>query len=59
MIGVEYHHNPVEKECLTLVFAFQKMPHYLVGRTIYVISKVNPLRLLMTKLSLLNGRLAK
>jgi len=31
----------------------------LVGQTIHVISKVNPLMLLMTKLSSLNGRLAK
>jgi len=30
-----------------------------VGQTINVISKVNPLRLLMTKPSSLNGRLAK
>src|SRR3954464_6236154 len=35
------------------------MRHYLVGQTIHVISKVNPLRLLMTKPSSLNGRLAK
>jgi len=32
---------------------------YLVGQTIHVISKVNPLRLLMTKSSSLHGRLAK
>src|SRR5881628_2665953 len=35
------------------------MRHYLVGQTILVISKVNPLRLLMIKPSSLNGRLAK
>lgn len=35
------------------------MRHYLVGQTIQVISKANPLRLLMTKLPALNGRLAK
>jgi len=41
------------------VFAVQKMRHYLMGQTIHVISKVNPLRLLMTKPSSLNGRSAK
>ena len=59
MIGAEHRYNLIEKECLALVFAVQKMRHYLVGQTINVISKVNPLRLLMTKPSLLNGRLAK
>jgi len=59
MIGAEYWYNPIEKEYLALVFAVQKMRHYLVGQTIDIISRVNPLRLLMTKLSSLNGRLAK
>ena len=31
MIGVEHHYNPVEKECLALEFAIQKLQHYLVG----------------------------
>ena len=59
MIRAEHRYNPIEKECLPLVFAVQKTRHYLVGQTIHVISKVNPLRLLMTKPSSLNGLLAK
>jgi len=31
MIGTEHHYNPIEKECLALVFAVQKMRHYLMG----------------------------
>jgi len=58
LIGTESHYNLVEKECLALVFAIQKMRHYLVGQTIYVISRVNPLRILMTKPSFLNFKLA-
>ena len=37
MIGAEHRYNPIEKECLALVFAVQKMRHYLVGQTINVI----------------------
>jgi len=48
MIGAEQRYNPIEKECLALVFAIQKIPHYLMGQRIHVISRVNPLRLLMT-----------
>ena len=59
LIGAESHYNPIEKECLALVFAIQKTRHYLVGQTIHVISRVNPLRLLMTKPGSLNSRLAK
>ena len=59
LIGAEFCYNSIEKECLALVFAIQKTRHYLVGQTIHVISRVNPLRLLMTKPGSLNSRLAK
>jgi len=44
MVRVEHQYKPIEKECLALVFVVQKMRHYLMGQTIYIISKVNPLR---------------
>jgi len=43
LIGAEPHYNPIEKECLVLVFAVQKMRHYLMGQAIHVVSRVNPL----------------
>jgi len=58
LIGSESRYNRVKKECLALVFAIQKMRHYLFQQIIYVISRVNPLRILMTKPSFLNCRLA-
>ena len=42
LIGVESRYNPIEKECLALVFTIQKTRHYLVGQIIHVISRVNP-----------------
>jgi len=59
LIGAESRYNPIEKEYLALVFAIQKMRHYLVGQIIHVNSRVNPLRILMTKPGSLNLRLAK
>jgi len=59
LIGAESRYNLIEKECLALVFAIQKTRHYLVGQTIHVIYRVNPLRYLMMKPGSLNSRLAK
>lgn len=41
------------------MFAVQKMRHYLAGQTTYLISRVNPRKVLMTKAGSLNFRLAK
>ena len=49
LAGAECRYNPVKKECLALVFAVQKTRQYLVGQEIHVISRVNLLRILMTK----------
>ena len=46
LIWAEYHYNPVEKECLELIFAIQKMRYYLVGQTIHVISRFYPIWIL-------------
>jgi len=59
IIGAEHHYNPIEKECLALVFAIQMMRHYLMGQRIHVIFRVNPLQLFMIRPSSLNCRLAK
>ena len=39
LIGAESRYNPIEKECLALVFSIQKTRYYLVGQTIYVQSE--------------------
>jgi len=57
MIGAEHQYNPIEKEYLALVFI--ENVTLLGGSNIHVISKVNSLRLLMTKPSSLTDRLVK
>ena len=57
LIRAESRYNPVEKECLALVFVIQIMRNYLVGQSIHVISRINPLWILMTKPSSLNSKL--
>lgn len=59
MMGAEFRYSPVEKECLALMFAVQKLRHYLLSNTIRLISRVNPLKILVTKAGALNARLAK
>lgn len=59
MIGVEYRYTSIERECLALVFAVQKMRYYLMGQAIHVVSKVNPLKILMTQSGSLITRLPK
>jgi len=49
LIGAESRYNLVKKECLALIFAVQKMRHYLVGQTIHAISRVNPLQIFDNK----------
>jgi len=58
MIGVEHRYNPLKKVS-SFSLCHSKMWYYLIGQLIDVISRVNPLRLVMTKLSSLNCWLAK
>lgn len=44
MVGAEHRYPPVEKECLALMFAVQKVRHYLLPHTVYLVSRVNPLK---------------
>uniref|UniRef100_J3MCF0 RNA-directed DNA polymerase n=1 Tax=Oryza brachyantha TaxID=4533 RepID=J3MCF0_ORYBR len=58
LVGVEYNYPDMENICLALVFAAQKLRHYMLEHTIYLVSRADPLRYILNKM-ILSGRLAK
>ncbi|KAL0455729.1 UNVERIFIED_CONTAM: hypothetical protein Slati_0912100 [Sesamum latifolium] len=54
----ELKYSPIEKLCLTLIFAIQKLKHYFQSHSIHLVSKANPLKYVMTK-PLLSDKLAR
>lgn len=55
LVGAEHRHSPVEKEYLALMFTIQKLQHYLLSNTIYLVSHINPLDVLVTKVASLEA----
>ncbi|KAH6801009.1 hypothetical protein C2S52_001473 [Perilla frutescens var. hirtella] len=54
----ELKYSPVEKLCLSLIFSIQKLKHYFQAHTVRLISKVNPLKYVMTR-PVMSDRLAR
>ncbi|KAL0444585.1 UNVERIFIED_CONTAM: hypothetical protein Slati_2181200 [Sesamum latifolium] len=54
----ELKYSPIEKLCLALIFAIQKLKHYFQSHSIHLVSKANPLEYVMIK-PVLSARLAK
>ncbi|XXG72997.1 hypothetical protein AAC387_Pa07g1981 [Persea americana] len=59
LVGAEHRYSPVEKECLAMMFTVQKLRHYLLSNTVYLILMINLLKVLVTKAGSLSTRLAK
>ncbi|KAM1935762.1 hypothetical protein ACFX15_019768 [Malus domestica] len=58
LTGAELNYSPIEKMCLALVFAIQKLRHYMHAYTIHLVAKADPVKYVMSK-PVLTGRLAK
>ncbi|XP_070677927.1 uncharacterized protein [Malus domestica] len=58
LTGAELNYSPIEKMCLALVFAIQKLRHYMHAYTIHLVAKADPVKYIMSK-PVLTGRLAK
>ncbi|KAF7150604.1 hypothetical protein RHSIM_Rhsim02G0072600 [Rhododendron simsii] len=58
MLPHELNYSTIEKMCLALVFAIEKMRHYFQAHTVHLISKANPIKYVMTK-PVLTDRLAR
>ncbi|XP_020678337.2 uncharacterized protein LOC110096641 [Dendrobium catenatum] len=52
LIPAELKYPAMEKQCLALIFAVQKLRHYMLSHKISLISRVNPLQYLMTRQTL-------
>ncbi|CAM8892537.1 unnamed protein product [Rhodiola kirilowii] len=58
LVGAELNYSSIEKICLALVFAVQKLRHYMQAHTVHVVSKADPIKYILSR-PVLSGRLAK
>ncbi|XP_028096381.1 uncharacterized protein LOC114296288 [Camellia sinensis] len=48
LVETEVNHSPVEKTCLALVFALQKLKHYVLECKVKLISRADPLKYILS-----------
>lgn len=58
LIGYELNYTQIERECLAVVFASQKLRHYMLSHKVHLVAQFDPLKYLMNRATL-TGRLAK
>ncbi|KAA0056392.1 uncharacterized protein E5676_scaffold120G002680 [Cucumis melo var. makuwa] len=58
LVGAEVNYSPIEKMCLALFFAIDKLRHYMQAFTIHLVAKVDPIKYVLSRL-IISGLLAK
>ena len=58
LVGVEVNYSPIEKMCLALFFAIDKLSHYMQVFTVHLIAKADPIKYVLSR-PIISGCLAK
>lgn len=58
LIGAEVNYSPIEKMCLALFFAIDKLRHYMQAFTVHLVAKADPIKYVLSR-PIIAGRLAK
>ena len=58
MAGPELNYSPIEKMCLALFFAIDKLKHYMQAHTMHLVAKADLVKYILAR-PILSGRLAK
>ena len=58
LVGYALNYTAIEQACLAVVFCMYKLCHYMLNHTTHLISKIDPLKYLLSKASL-TGRATK
>ncbi|KAA0058370.1 uncharacterized protein E5676_scaffold1359G00130 [Cucumis melo var. makuwa] len=58
LVGAVVNYYPIEKICLALFFAIDKLRHYIQAFTVHLVAKADPIKYVLSR-SIISGRLAK
>lgn len=52
LVGYELNYTPIERACLVVIFASQKLQHYMLNHKVKLIASIDPLKCLLNKVAL-------
>ncbi|XP_050944019.1 uncharacterized protein LOC127150362 [Cucumis melo] len=58
LVGAEVNYSPIEKMCLALFFAIDKLRHYMQAFTVHLVVKADPIKYVLSR-PIISGCLAK